>query len=403
VVRSRDAVVSEALLLRDWALRVLSAPGSRLPVEVPQWCGLGGWTLMLNSEKCALPIRAVFCSAPASFAERTCEIIDFAASRELYRVLLARQQCSEIEALAATRGWSLAVMKGGRAAISPSGHVDLADVDLLAHPDCLMDVRAGLLELGYRETGKAGSYRTPKLVRDGALPIELHFAIPLFQHGGDVWSRVRPLPGHAGFTDLDASDRLWHLLVHCTLQHPNRRGRLRDLCLLREAVLSCTSAGLAEVHGRASQHECAQPILALLGMAEAVVKETVPTDPFRVTAASSYLWTHGIAPLPLSASLKRQVRIGVFYQLGGCATEKLRWHWTGQRSGLELPSRFRAMRSLQRLWPSMGKRVRWVLRSFAINASLPVTLLLVARARRAVAEVERLEEGALCPTKRAPL
>jgi hypothetical protein len=200
-----------------------------------------------------------------------------------------------------------------------------------------------------------------------------------------VWRRVKPLPGYVGLLDLHASDRLWHLLVHCTLHHPDRRGRLRDLFLLSEVLRSCSRDTVAEVHERAWRHECAHAILALLNMAAAIAEETVPPDPFRVTAAAVYIWRQ--TEPRISGRIMKGLHQGVWYQMGGRTPGTLRW--TGHQEGLDLPSRFRAVRAVQRRWPSAGRHLRLALRTVAMHVWLPVTLILIGSARRAVAEMTR--------------
>jgi hypothetical protein len=372
--------VREALLLRRWALGVLFHSADPAATRELAGCTGKAWKLMLDVELCALPLLSALKADIGEIPEEGLRVLRAQASLEIRSALSARQQCAEIGRMAKARGWSLVALKGVCPPLKGSGSVGLADVDLLCSSEGLDEVRAALLGMGYREDGKAAAHHVPSLVKDGGLPLELHFAIPGVTPPYDVWSGVERDPGGSGLFFLRPVDQVWHLLVECVVHHPHRRGRLRDLWLLAAAAGECSEGDLREVEARIASNPYAEPLRALLEMAIEAAAGRAPTDRFPVTAAASYLWVHEVPRLRLPHTMVLHAHAAVFTAVGGAAPGRLQWARSYMRLGR--PSKIRALRRVEDASPRWGGLLRHGVSVLPVWAMAPVSLLLAARARR---------------------
>ncbi len=376
----RSDPVREALLLRHWALGVLFHSTDPAATREVAGCSGEAWKLMLDGELCALPLLSALKSDTRELSEEALGVLRAKASIEIRSAMSARQQCAEIGRMAKARGWSLVALKGVCPPLKGLGSVGLADVDLLCSSECLDEVRAALIGGGYRESGKASAHHVPSLVKDGALPLELHFAIPGVTPPYDVWSALERDPGGSGLSFLGAADQVWHLLVECVVHHPHRRGRLRDLWLLAVAVGECSEGDLREVEARIASNPYAEPLRALLEMAIEAAAGRAPTDRFAVTAAASYLWVHEVPRLRLPRAVVLHAHAAVFTAVGSAAPGQLQWARSYMRLGR--PSRIGALRKVEDASPRWGGLLRHGVSALPVWAMSPISLLLAARARR---------------------
>lgn len=289
-MRIERKTIQDSLLLRKWALEILaSSPAERSSegFSTISSCSADSWRLFLRSERCAVPLsRAV---DPQSLGPAAELLLRF-TNREALRIRSGRDQCEEFLSSITTAGAQTILLKGAAYNLAASGSVDLSDIDLLCHPDHAIELQHALIRLGYVESGTGTSYCLPTLSRPSGLPIEIHTSIPWLLPFTDVWERAIPPGEGTGFWNLSGCDGLWHLLVHTVKHHPERRGRIRDLCMIAGVIAASTESDVCELTERIVADPCASPLLQLLGMAQDIARGNRPEDPFIGNAARSYIF-----------------------------------------------------------------------------------------------------------------
>jgi hypothetical protein len=305
--------VREALRLRAWALGRLSGAADSGP---PPPASQPAWELFLATEGCAAPLLE---RIPTG--EAVPPPLRAAALLETQRTLGARRELRMLDTIAAERGWRAVVLKGG-APVAEGRVLDVADVDLLvARAD------AAVWERAVRARGRARTERSvPRPGLDhhhplgahreaGGLLVELHTFIPHARLEGDPVARSRPLGGFRALRKLAPADQAWHVLVHVTVQHPERRGRLRDLLLLSLALARLSPEEATDLGRRAAEHpvEALADALAMSwGLAGA---EAPPEDRFPEIAALAYLLRAEETRLPADPRVAAGLAKGAVY---GC-------------------------------------------------------------------------------------
>jgi hypothetical protein len=340
--------VAEALRLRAWALDVLCSPA---PAGPPPPAGPAAWDVFLRTERCALALSA----GQRAIAGEAGGVLRSRTYVELQRVLSARGEMANLAGLARAHGWTVAVLKGG-AAVAAGENLDLIDVDVLAPGSEAHAVSEALGELGYGALAGRGSHRVGIRAARTSIHIEIHTSVPGLDDGASAHSprRLDASPV-AGLRQLPPPDHLWHVLHHSAEQHPDRRGRLRELLVLAHAIRRCTPEQLAEGERRVAAHPRAALLGTHLAMARAVAaRQGTPRDAFRLTAAGNYLvdrWVRGWrAPAWLRAWAERATvaavarREGYPSEIGNAA--------------LGLPSRHGALRWLQARVPAAERAAR---------------------------------------------
>lgn len=368
----RARIAEEALRVRGWALGVLAGAGDAAPPAA----SAEGWRAFLAAEGCALPLRARLAAplpAPAG------EVLDAAAAAELRRVLSARGQLRLLGRMAERRGWRLVVLKGGAHAHDDRAAVDLVDVDVLGRAGELDELAAMLREQGYRQVSPPSSHGAGDWAAPGGIQVELHHAVPGVEPFHPVWDRIVPA---GALWRLHPADHLWHLLVHAVVQHPDRRGRLRDLLLMAAALEGCDAASREEVARRIAADPYAEALRASLEIAGSLAEGTAPpADPFPTVAATRYLvmgWKRGRLP-PVVATF---AGVAVFARFGGHGGETGTWTHSGM--GLERPSALPGFGWLHRHAPRAERAARMALRNAPLWAMAPLRWAVTARARRVV-------------------
>src|SRR5207245_376978 len=119
--------------------------------------------------------------------------------------------------------------------------------------------------------------------------VEVHFGLNEFELDEAIWSRARPLDQAAGLSRLGSVDYLWHLLLHTVVIHSYRRGALRDVLLIAEAIGDCDAAALGTVERRVSAHPLSRQLGDLLAMARELRAGLPVEDRFRREAAANYV------------------------------------------------------------------------------------------------------------------
>jgi hypothetical protein len=377
-----ETLAGEALRLRNWALRVLTA-AEAATVPAPPQVSARGWELFLRSERCALPLSRSLRAREGQdvLPPDAARVLATLALEETRRVLAARAQLRELSRWAAERGETAVVLKGGVAAVGDRHAVDLADIDVWVAPGAADDLLTQLARTGHtaKSVGAPGHHFEARLTEQ-LVAIEVHREIPYAGLGAGWSDRVRPLhPALPGLARLDAVDHLWHVLVHATIQHLERYGQLRELTLLADARSMCSPAEWQSVVERARRTRWADPLLATLEMAENIACKREPFDAFSLVAAGRYL--EALAA-PRSASADRvwvQATAALLQGPHACASYlaiPIRW-W-------KIPSPRPTLAMLQRRGSWLGEAIvlsiRVAKRVVAMLAALPT-----ARAARRIA------------------
>jgi hypothetical protein len=129
------------------------------------------------------------------------------------------------------------VLKGGVLALSDP--IAMADVDVLLPKEAIARFSDGLARDAF-ESRPYHSDRVPQTVSDSGMSLELHQGIGLRGELDDnAWARSETMSDMPPLRRLGALDHLQHVAQHITLDHSNRRVRLRDLYLLRRAAERC--------------------------------------------------------------------------------------------------------------------------------------------------------------------
>ena len=296
--RPPRGVATEALVLREWALRLLgdqAGPPDALWEAVAR-CEPLSWAVFLRLECCSLVLQTRLDALGAwpRLSTGAASILRRNAMSELRRILSARAQIKTIARLAAEHGWTVIVLKGG-AAVAEGELLDLNDVDILVAPDHAASVAAALDALGFKPEGVDADERHHLAERSmsNALMVEVHRAIKVGGGLADFLPAAVPLRSEPPLLAMGPADNVRYLLRHATEQHPERIGRLRDLLLIAHALRACSPEQIEsmerELAERADVTAAAmlRMALRLAGRApEASAQETrepartEPADPF---------------------------------------------------------------------------------------------------------------------------
>jgi hypothetical protein len=372
-------LAAAALRLRDWALEVLASRDDPQPSPV---ASPEAWEVFLRTERCALPLVGRAGRGGAH------EVLRRLATEEMTRVLSARAQLRVLDRIAAAGGWAPILLKGG---VSAAGEdpLDLMDLDVLLVRDQAPRFAEAMGREGYgslepdvigpdSSAHHLGNRRLP-----GSIQVEVHFRLPLVDDDARVRARSLPLAGADSFRRLGAADHAWHLLLHAAVQHPFRRGRIRDLLLIARALAECAPDERAEVHARVAAHPFAGPLEAVARAAEALGRGTLPPDTFRTIAAGNYV-SHG---WPKRWLLGRSADVTeVLFTLIGSPEDRRefagRVWWNPPRA-----SEVAVVARMERRSPPLGAAARRAVRVARFGAAalgaLPLAVSALAARRRA--------------------
>lgn len=371
-----------ALRIRQWALVALSSSDS-VP-DPPDGVPPRAWELFLHAERCALPLRRRMASAGPALPPDAARIIGLFALEEMQRVVSAKAQLRFLSRRAAQASHPLVILKGGVAVVDDHGAVDLADIDVWAEPGVDRDIVDALSAGGFTSKPHASGHHHPAHTSEQLVAVEVHHRIPYAELDGDWLKRTRTL--HAdlpGLQSLSPGEHLWHVLIHATVHHIERRGRIRDVLLVAHALESCSGSEREMIRNRAKQHEETDALLSMLAMAEQIGSQTsgVVPDAFPAVAAVRYL--HALAPSSGPNSIRSSI-----------ATSAALDGWQGCRDYIarvaktwDTPIPLRGLRVLQQKSPRIGGGLVIALRILKRVLALGVALPNARRARDLAARV----------------
>jgi hypothetical protein len=200
------------------------------------------WRVFLAAECCALPLarelRRLGLEDRLDTLPR--EELRRAELRESQRVLAARSTLDALDLIGERLGIPIVVLKGGESvAIREGSTFDLGDVDILVGADAARPLWDALCAEGWRPSREAilpgmetdQNHYDSLIPPGGGLPLELHRGVRYGQPGASALSG-EPIDRRASLHRLNRLDAIRLMLWHSVVQHPHRRGHLRDVFLL---------------------------------------------------------------------------------------------------------------------------------------------------------------------------
>lgn len=289
-----------ALTLRAWMLRALADPAARdvRALDAVAACTPATWDLVLRVERCALALRSALADVePAPLPPPIASLLKNAATVELRRNLSALMQLRMLGELAREHGWRVVALKGAVAAAARIP-IDVSDIDVVTHPDHAPALAAALDARGYAPYGAGSRSHLAARLKPGGIQIEVHHALALIEDLPAFLNRAVPLDSIPGLFVPAPADHLWHLLVHSVLYHPDRRGRIRDLLLIRHAAVDAPPDAVRVVERRIAAHADAAPLRAALAMARELDHPPGPSERFARITRDKYFLACQRFPLP---------------------------------------------------------------------------------------------------------
>lgn len=229
-------IASEGLQLRAWAARRLLGGDSSPPPEV----GAAAWDLFLYWERCGVLLRHSLTESGTELAPQAARVLDERVIAELRRILSSRAQMKRVARIAGELGMEVVVLKG-TADVARGMDLFVMDVDVLVRPEDVDRLGAALDEDGFEVSGGGGHYHLAPRRDPHSLQVEVHRAVSGFDDPADIpWDRLQPLEGYEPLVGFDPADHAWTSIGQAVRIHPDRRQRLRDLYLLRQALQRAT-------------------------------------------------------------------------------------------------------------------------------------------------------------------
>ena len=387
LLASHQSAVADALRLRRWGLALLTGEENRPPPKASD----NGYRLFLEAERCGVRLLHVLTekglagSLPTYFQEK----LSGRVVTEQRRIQSARDQLVEVGEIVRERGYRVAVLKGGTVA-STLAAVDLVDIDLLVEAAHARDFTAELDRRGYRPMGHSSSRHLIERSRVKSVPIEVHTSIHNdIPTSRNLWASVTPLRAVQGLHRLGRADHLWHLLLHAVVDHPERRGNIRDLLLIGGGVSDCTVDELGAVRRQVATHPSRRVLEETLSMAQAVDTKNLLGDPLEYASAVRYSVRVLLCPLPIPRVLEGYVYRWAVALLFGPAERRNMWKEVFNVS-ID-PSSHRKVAWLEQRAPRMGRCFRVAGRLartvLALKGAAPTALLAGRIARRATDEL----------------
>lgn len=338
------------------------------------------WALLFRAERCALAVQSALHAWEGrdglTLTTTTRDAVLRHVLDESRAALSGRAQLQQLSEAATRSGWRVILLKGG-ATIAEGKYVQLSDLDILVRPDDLEAITAWLNDTGYQDSGLAPSVQhLPSRVAQEALPIEVHIRVTCFRDLAAVRARAMPIAALPGLWRLSPADHCWHTLTHAVLQHPERRGRLREFFLLADAIGACEVDGtLAQVQMEIDAHERRDVLMRMFAMADALRTERPIVDAFAMASLRKYVFFLRYANRSTYFRIRAARIIGGEMSFTGAIADDL-------RVTHDIPSTSATVNWLARRVPWLGRGVRQALRVIRTAGSASVAVANAWETRR---------------------
>ena len=370
----------DALRLRRAAIPLL-AGHSTTAAFLDAAAGIGdrAWTVFLTMERCAGPLK-IQLGAPHP-------VLDRFALTETQRTLSARARLHAVAEIARRHGWRVVALKGAVAAAEQT--TSLLDVDLLATPE----VAPLLLEelssrIGLPPEGPVSRRHLATLGGDSMLAIEVHQNIDnrWIRLTEQAWNRIVPFAAVPGLYRLNPRDHVTHMLSHVVVDHPERRGRLRDSLLLLQGLVECSQDERKAIAAECERNPHRDALLKELRLAEGLGGDESAFAMLESEAFSRF-WLFqrvGTGAAQRSSSWKTMENSIWTASMASVSGWPL---WQMLKDGLHEPSagrsEFGPTAFLERRLPRAGRGARVGLRALHYGIALAIGLPLGWRVKRA--------------------
>jgi hypothetical protein len=318
--------------------------------------------------------------AGAGLAAEIRQTITHAAEAEVKRALAARAQLHAIARLAQRLGLTVVVLKGG-VPVARGTNLHLVDIDVLVPPAQADALAAALESEGFTAAGWSSPRHLSARVASGALPVEIHTTThragkPLPER---VWDEIHRIENEPDLHRLSAPEHLWHVLSHIVVDHPYRRGRIRDLIVIADAVTLCSKSQIATVIERGAVSPHADTYEALVTAAHALRTGLAASDAFEAEALEHYAATDWMTRRPVPYALRETVWKWAFALLSGRA--ELHEVWADTVAVSLAPSPHGVVSQLERRAPRLGRAWRLAMRFLRLSLALPIAATIALAVR----------------------
>ena len=384
-----NIAISQAFYARKYVLTALLNGVDNTAQERPDeslFFSSEGWHLFLRVERCAYPLSSYLQDTgfktllPDNFQE----ILSKEVKWEAKRIASARSQLEEVREWALKNSACPIVLKGGLG-ILENTPLDLNDIDILLPKSDAIGLFSSLLEYGYYPPSEPARISHNCLWRKGALEVEIHQGIydGLLYPANGTWPGARETRTCPGLWRLAPEDNVWHLLIHNVDKSPERRGRIRDLLLIRGALDSCSADDIAEIRNKCSGHRFYELLILTLDAALGAFTAQ-PDDPLEETALLTYLLANRRENRTKVYPTSGVVNRWVYALLAGPVERRQIWGQILKRAEGLSPNRL--ARWLQLRTPRIARVIMICRRSTRIVLCLFISYLIAIRVRKLRAE-----------------
>jgi hypothetical protein len=340
----------------------------------------------METEGCAVPLARWWDHAGQPLHPEVRERLLAAASLELKRILAARAQLPTLSRLARETGCRPILVKGGAFLSVEARSYYLDDLDILLPRSEARTYAAALDAAGYQTLAGSSSYRhLSGRAAPGSIEIEIHVLGNRDRDWLDAAAQeaVLPIPGYPELTRLAPLAHVWDILVHVTVGHTHRRGRIRDVLLLADAIADCSPDDRVTLARRMTTHPSGRAMDAQLTMARAIGDKTPTVDAFEGVALTNYVLrgrTRGVVNLPGHV---QEIAPNLAFAILGGPIER-RYFWAQQIAIPLEPSGYSFIAWVQRRHAGLGGLWLLLLRVLRLPFALALAFPLVVAARRAL-------------------